>query len=86
MAARTPLDDLIGGVGPAELRRRTGLDLRTIRKVRKGETVPYRDTASRMAKGLGADLESIEWPQGFLPIDHPATSKARAKAVARGEG
>ena len=86
LPARKPLDELIGEVGPAELRRRTGLDPRTIRKVRKGETVPYRDTAERMARGLGTDLEGVGWPQGFLPIDHPSTIRGRAEANARREG
>jgi transcriptional regulator with XRE-family HTH domain len=69
-------------VGPAELRRRTGLDLRTIRKIRRGDTVPYRDTAERMARGLGTDVDSIEWPAGYLPIDHPGTIAARKEAKA----
>lgn len=82
MSARKPLDGLLKEVGPAELRRRTGLDPRTIRKIRKGETVPYRDTAERMARGLGTGVDGIEWPAGYLPIDHPATVRSGAR---RGE-
>ena len=82
MPARKPLDELVEEFGPAELRRRTGLDLRTIRKIRRGETVPYRDTAERMATGLQADLDGIEWPEGYLPIDHPSTIRGRKEAKA----
>ena len=82
MPAQIPLDDLLKEVGPAELRRRTGLDPRTIRKIRRGETVPYRDTADRMARGLGTDLDGIEWPEGYLPVDHPATVRGRKEARA----
>ena len=82
MPARKPLDELLKEVGPAELRRRTGLDPRTIRKIRRGDTVPYRDTAERMARGLGAELDGIEWPGGYLPIDHPSTIRGREEAKA----
>lgn len=82
MSAQIPLDDLLKEVGPAELRRRTGLDPRTIRKIRRGDTVPYRDTAERMAQGLGTDLGGVEWPNGYLPIDQPATIRGRKGAKA----
>ncbi len=60
------LIELIDGQGgAAALRRRTGLSDLTIRKVRRGERVPFVGTATRMAEGLGVDVAEIDWPRGY---------------------
>ncbi len=60
------LGELIDGQGgAAALRRRTGLSDLTIRKIRRGERVPFVGTATRMAEGLGVDIAEIDWPRGY---------------------
>ncbi len=51
--------------GMSALRRRTGLSVITIRKVRRGERVPFVGTATRMAEGLGVGVDDIDWPRGY---------------------
>ncbi len=51
--------------GMSALRRRTGLSVITIRKVRRGERVPFVGTATRMAGGLGVGVDDIDWPRGY---------------------
>ena len=62
--------------GMSALRRRTGLSVITIRKVRRGERVPFVGTAARMAEGLGVDVLEIDWPRGYAtaPGQRPKVS------------
>ena len=64
--AKKNLDELIEEQGgAAALRRRTGISDLTIRKIRRGERMPFVGTAARMAEGLGADIAQIDWPRGY---------------------
>ncbi len=64
--SKKDLDELIDGQGGmSALRRRTGLSVITIRKVRRGERVPFVGTAARMAGGLGVGVDDIDWPRGY---------------------
>lgn len=64
--AKKNLDELIDEQGgAAALRRRTGISDLTIRKIRRGERVPFVGTATRMAEGLGVDIAQIDWPCGY---------------------
>ncbi len=65
--------------GTAALRRKTGLSEITIRKVRRGERVPFVGTATRMAEGLGVDITEIDWPRGYST--GPAQRHKRPSAI-----
>lgn len=63
---RKNLDELIDETGgAAALRRRTGISDLTIRKVRRGERIPFVGTATRIAEGLGVDISEIDWPRSY---------------------
>ncbi|MDP9486106.1 MAG: helix-turn-helix domain-containing protein [Actinomycetota bacterium] len=74
------LGELIDGRGgAAALHRRTGLSDLTIRKIRRGERVPFVGTATRMAEGLGVDITEIDWPRGYST--GPAERHKRPSAI-----